>query len=154
MDFLAYIPAIHFVQNAAKRGYIVLNIAVNSVIERNIAHLVLGEKFFDKLSGLQVVPSQAGKVFGQDHIEHPALHRTQHPLKVGAVHVQSSVTVILENPRHPPALFLTIAAQKFALILDTGAGAAEIVVFGKTAVDSCSHLLRVGFSIHSVSPHL
>ena len=41
---------------------------------------------FNQLSGLQVVPAQAGQVFRQDHIEHPTLYRPQHPLKVGAVY--------------------------------------------------------------------
>ena len=98
--------------------------AMSCVIECDIAHLVPGKKFFDQLSGLQVVSSQAGKVFGQDHIEHSTLHRSQHLLKIGAVHVQSGVPIVLENPCHTPALFLTVAAQKLSLVLDAGAGAA------------------------------
>ena len=39
------------------------------------------------------------------------------------------------------------------LVLDACAGAAQIVVLGQAAIDSCSHLLGIGFSIHSVSPH-
>ena len=153
MDFLAHIPAIHLVQQRAKRGYLILNLAVYGIVQSDIPYLLPWEKIFQQLAHLQIVPAQPGEVFRQDHIEHFPLNRRQHLLKVGALHVQAGVPVILENPCHAPALFLTVPAQQFPLVLDACAGAAQIIVLGQAAIDSCSHLLGIGFSIHSVSPH-
>ena len=46
MDFLAHIPAIHLVQQRAKRRYLVLNLAVHGIIQSDIPHLLPGEEIF------------------------------------------------------------------------------------------------------------
>lgn len=45
MYFLAHVPAIHFVQDIAERGYVVLNVCVYRVIEGDIPYMVAREKF-------------------------------------------------------------------------------------------------------------
>lgn len=100
------------------------------------------EEVLKKLADLQMVPAQPGPVFCQYHVKLFLPDCLQHLLKVGAVHVQPGKSIVLENSCHTPALFLAIAAQKFPLVLDTGAGTAQIVIL-KTAVNSGSHLFMI-----------
>ena len=69
MYLLGNILAVHFIQDIFKRGYVVvLPHGVETVIHGDIADAVAGEEVLNQRPRLQVVPSQAGKVFGNDKV--------------------------------------------------------------------------------------
>jgi hypothetical protein len=59
MYFLAHIPAVHLVQQRAKRRNLVFLVTVNSIIQSDIPHFLPGKEIFQQLAHLQIVPAQA-----------------------------------------------------------------------------------------------
>ena len=157
MNFTADITRIVFVHDRFQGHHVIAAApklaCVHGIIHGNVANPFLWKDFADQLACVGIVASETAQVFGQHDIEFALFDFREHTLEAGAVLIHTGVSIVTENARHIPALFLTVAAQKFFLILNTGAGSFVGVVFGQTAVNGGFHLPRFGISIHSFIVH-
>ena len=133
MDFTADITRVVFVHHGLESHHVVAATAelarVHGIVDGDIADAFLGERLAYQLSRVGVVAPQTAQVFRQHDIELALLNFRQHTLKAGAVLIHAGIAVVAENPRHVPALFLAVPAQKLLLILNACAGSLVGVVF-------------------------
>ena len=106
------------------------------------------EKDFDVAASLDVVPTQAGKVFRDNAFDFASLNVGNHPLERGSVEIAACVTVINVKFVIQQAVFLSKVTQQGLLIADAHALIFPPVLNGQPTVQSGDRRGRFILPVH------
>ena len=130
-DLLGCIPRIHLIDDVFEGGNVRIRaVGIVAVMDGDVAYALGGEIDLRILPCRNVVASQAGKVFGDDHIDLLCFDVPDHPLEIRAVKVCAAPAVVYIFVKYNIAVFRRIAPKHFALRDNACAFRGAGIVFG------------------------
>ena len=152
-DLLGSISGVHFVENIADSGKLILAPgAVNTVIDGNKVYAKLREKNIRIHTHLQIVAPESAHVLYDDALNFASLNISKHTLEARTVEVRSRIAVILVIvPDSGIPVVFAVAFQNLLLIGNTVALTVQLIFLRQAFIQGgYAFFLR----IHSVALHI